>query len=119
MVDNSLEHHIDTAKATISLIEEDIYCVVYKKDINLELEDFQQVKKIYKEWSKDFPLRILVDFPEFTSISQEARDFAEKNPTPAIAEAIVYKSLAQRLLVRFYLLVNKQQHPVRTFKSRV
>lgn len=104
-------------KAFITLLDENIFYVQYNQDVFLELSDFEEVRKIFDEWSTFGMLKVLVDFPEFTSASKEARDFAEKYPIDARAEAIVFKSLAQRMLVNFYLRVHRQQHPVKVFRS--
>ena len=118
MLSSPLEQTVQLKNSQIKILNKDIFFVLYQKDVHLELSDFKEARAIFEEWSANRNLKLLVEFPNFTSVSSQARDFAEKNPIAAIAEAIVYKSLAQRILVRFYLLVNRQNHPVRAFRNR-
>jgi hypothetical protein len=49
--------------------------------------------------------------------TMEAREFAQKNKLPALAEAYVLQSLSHRILVNFYAKFRKQMHPIDSFKD--
>ncbi len=118
MLSRTAPLNTELEKSFISIIEGNIFHILYKTNVFLELEDFKEGRALFEKHAAEQPLKLLVEFPDFTSASAEARSFAEKNPINAVAEAIVYSSLAQGILLRFYLLWNKQAHPVRAFKKR-
>lgn len=113
----TVKQKVKTDKAEVSIIDTNIFYVKYERDVFLEFEDFMQVREIFDEWTKDEEYKVLVEFPEFTSTSKEARELAEEYPIDAVREAIVFSSLAQRIVVRFYLLFNRQNHPVKAFRN--
>jgi hypothetical protein len=57
---------------------------------------------------------------DYTSISREAREFgaSEEGTRCSLAEAVVIKSLAQKLLADLYLKLNKPVVPTRFFNSK-
>lgn len=104
-------------KSLITLIDGTIFFVLYDDDVLLELEDFQESRAAFDAWSEHEKLKILVEFPRHTAISAEARKSAENARLEAVAEAIVIHSLSLRMITRFYLLFQKNPHPVRVFTS--
>ncbi|UKN02314.1 hypothetical protein K6119_02115 [Paracrocinitomix mangrovi] len=107
-----------TTNAYIQLIDEEIFYVLYKTDITIEISDFEETRAVYLKWSEDKPLKFLVEFPTYTTATAAARKWAEDHQVDCIAEAIVFYGLPQRLLIRFYLLFRKQNHPSKIFTYR-
>lgn len=118
MLKNTPDQIIRTSAAQISVIDKNIMYVLYNPDTLLETIDFTQTKEVYESLSKEQPLKILVDFPKYTTATDEARHWAENTKVEAIAGAIVFKTLGQRMLVRSYYLFHKQEHPVKIFTTK-
>lgn len=105
-------------KAIIRYLNTDIFYVCYKEGVYLDVADFKLVRTFWDEALRHSPHKLLVEFPDFNRVSQEARQFAQDYPIDAVAEAIVYSGMVQGVLWRFYLLWNKQQHPVKAFRHQ-
>jgi hypothetical protein len=108
---------IALSKSESTLLENDILHVFFLPNSLLEPIDFEEGKAIYTELGDGRKLRHLIEFGEYSTATTEARTWAEANSPAAIAEAIVIKSLAQGLLVRFYLKMRKNQHPCKVFRN--
>lgn len=109
---------IQISNATIEIIDIDICHVKFAAGIVLELEDFIETRETFEELSRDKQLKGLYEFANYTTATYEARMYAQESVIESIAGAIVFNSLAQRILVRSYYLFNKQSHPVRIFTNR-
>ena len=118
MPDISLTTEIQTTNATINLLDGDIFCVLYKPELNIEVSDFEETRNVYEEISQGKPLKFFVEFPPYSSATAEARKWAEEHQVDCIAEAILFHGLAQRLLIKFYLMFRKQSHPVKIFTNK-
>jgi hypothetical protein len=107
-----------TKNATIELINGEIFYVLYKPELLIEVSDFEETRSVYQKMSENGILKFLVEFPKYASATNEARKWAEDHQVDAVAEAIVFNGLAQRILIRFYMNFRKQNHPVRIFDSK-
>lgn len=107
-----------TSKARIEIIHGNIFYLCYQRDVLLELDDFKESYAAFAEISANRKMRVIIDFPQFTSATDEARKFALDTKVEAIAAAFVFKSLAQRILLRAYYLFHKQDHPVKLFTEK-
>ena len=112
------EEKIRTEKAEIYFLSEDVLYFGYDNHSYIEGKDLAASHEVCKELSKNGLLKLIVEFPSRCDISIDAREFAVDAELPAKAEAIVFHTLAQRILVRFYYLFNKKQHPVKIFTSK-
>ena len=52
-----------------------------------------------------------------TSITPEARKIAESNVFDAKGEAIVVRTLPQRIIANFYYMVKRKSYPVKVFNA--
>lgn len=118
MVEAGTHEKIILKKSTIELLDSSIFYLKYDESVHLELVDFKEARAVFEEYGKTQKYKLLVEFPNYTTVSAEARQMAEKDPIDAVAEAIICSSLAQSILLRFYLLLNKQAHPVKPFKNK-
>lgn len=118
MVETGTQEKIVLKKSTIEILDASIFYLKYDESVHIELSDFKEARDVFEEFGKTQKHKLLVEFPNYTTVSKEARELAEKDPIDAVAEAIIYKSLAQNILLRFYLLTHKQAHPVRPFKNK-
>ena len=109
---------IQNTNSVITLINEDIFFVKYKRELNIQIADFEETRNTYHQLSQNRKLKFLVEFPEFVSVTPDARKWAEEHQVDTEAEAIVFKSLAQRIIIRFYISFRKQSHPVKIFTCK-
>lgn len=105
-------------KQIVKLINGDIFYVEYLSDTYYDVEDFEYSVQAYVELGKGETIKVLAIFPEFSSISPEAREFLQTRPIPAVAEAVVFNSLAQRLVFRVYQLFRSKIYPVKGFRTK-
>lgn len=89
----------------------------FKAETMLEKADFEQSVQAYQELGKGQLLKVLAEFPEFSDVSNEAREYLQEREIPAIAEAVVFKGLAQRLIFNFYKYFRKPVYPIKGFNS--
>ncbi len=89
----------------------------FKAETILEKEDFEQSVHVYQEMGNGELLKVLAEFPEFSDLSNEAREYLQDREIPAIAEAVVFKGLAQRLIFNFYKYFRKPVYPIKGFNS--
>lgn len=106
---------IRTENAVIRLIDDNIFYVLYDPEIVIEVSDFEETRSVYEKLSENQLLKFIVEFPPYTSATADARKWATEHQVDALAEAIVFHGLAQRLLIRFYLRFRKQKHQVKIF----
>ena len=109
---------IQNANSLVTLIDDNIFYVRYKRDLLIEISDFEETRNAYHELRTNGPLKFLVEFTEFVSVTPDARRWAEIYQVDTTAEAIVFKSLAQRIIIRFYVAFRRQSHPVRIFTCK-
>jgi hypothetical protein len=102
-------------KSEVRLLENGVFFVSYKDNVCCDKVDFEVVVDNYVEIGQGEYMKVLATFPEFTSITYEAHAFLQSRPIPAIAEAIVFQSLAQRILFSVYSKIRKQKNPVKGF----
>lgn len=111
---------VRVSKASVQNIHDDIFYVRFDSDSLIELQDVMEVQQLLDKALERRPMKILLEFAEYTSATAEARTKAAEIVVDLVAEAMVFKSLAQRLLVHAYILRLKktQKHPVKSFTSR-
>ena len=108
---------MQNSNSNIKIVEPNIFHVRYNDNAIIDVEDFEETRAAFIEYQGEKELKFLVEFPEFVSITPEARKWAEERQVRAVAEAVVFKGLPQRILLRFYLMFRKQNHLVKTFSE--
>ena len=104
--------------STAQLIASDVVYIFYHENAKIEAEDFDEALAAYNELSDDRPMKIVAEFGKFAVVTAEARAYAEGVKFTCIAQATVYHGLAQRLLLKFYFMFRKQEHPFKVFESK-
>ena len=99
------------------IIDDNIFSITYKANTYSGIDDFKEGYAAYVILSQGSPVKVLVEMEKHATISTEAREYAQQNKIPAIAEAIVLDSLPLRIIFRFYAQLRVQEHPLRIFKS--
>jgi hypothetical protein len=111
-------NEIINTKSTVKLLDDDIVFVLYKEGAVLEIEDLNETQRAFNEISLGRPFKVLSELGDYTTLSGPARKHAETVGVLAHAEAIVFKGLAQILLLRFLETYRTQSHPMKFFKSK-
>ena len=112
-----LSTSIRNAKFEAKLINTNIYYIRYFDKINLTIDDLEESFAAYSILSGGKKLKVLIEFGLFSTIEDEAREYAERNKIPALAEVLIMKSIANRILAIMYFRFRIQKHPVKVYKS--
>ncbi len=109
----------DTEKYQLRFIEDQILRILIKKNVELEVEDMDDLLSVYSNLLVERKVPFLVVFDEFANITQEARAMIsnENRSTFKIKEAVVVKSLSQRLLISFEINSHVTAHQTKLFNS--
>ena len=118
MTKTNSKHIIESKTVNVYALDEDTLLFEYKRDTLIELADLKYAYDQYSELTKHKLHKVIIDFPQFTSLTAQAREYAVASQLPAIAEAIVFKTLSQRITARFYYMFNAKKHPVKVFTQR-
>ena len=109
---------IDTVNVRCDLISDQIFYASYKPHSFNDVPEMEIVFNEYNKVAESGPLKVIVEFGELSSITKEARNYLKKHKVKAICEAIIINSLAQRLIMSFYIKVKSHNHPSKVFKSK-
>ncbi|MCB0400929.1 MAG: STAS/SEC14 domain-containing protein [Flavobacteriales bacterium] len=101
-------------------ISEGVLHIVFKKGVDVGLEDMQESKQARIELQQEKKMKVLVDATDLTFITDEARAFAAQKENAAMSEAmaIVSRSLPITILTNFFIKFNKPETPTRMFRDR-
>lgn len=89
----------------------------FNHEMTYEKSDFEESVLVYEQLGNGGLLKVLAEFPEFSDLTNEARVYLQEREIPAIAEAVVFKGLAQRLLFNFYKTCRTSSYPIKGFNS--
>jgi hypothetical protein len=106
-----------TDKFEAKIIENHIFHIFFFDKICLTVADIKISFDVYKLFSKGKKLKVIVEFGKLVTIDDDAREYAEANQIPAIAEALIMKSIANRVIAIMYFKFRLQKHPVKIHSS--
>jgi hypothetical protein len=115
--DISVLETIALEMATLDRLQGDLIRVSFKDHIDVNLEDIIKLQEPKAQLTGGRPYYLLVISPRYASVSKEAREFSatpEANEG-ALAKAVVTNSLGMRLVVNFFISINKPPVPHRVF----
>lgn len=109
----------DSEKYQLRFIEDKILRIHIKRNVELEVVDMDELLAVYSNLLAERKVPFLVVFDEFAHITQDARAMiANENRSHfKVKEAVVVKSLSQRLLINFVINYHTTSHPTRLFNS--
>jgi hypothetical protein len=116
-VSESTANVTELRTATLYLREDDIICIRLKDDVDVEIADaretFEEVKRLAGVGKKP----VLVFTGSRGTISDEVRKFSAslEAAEPTLAEAVIARSLAHKLMVNFLIGFIKIGRPMRLF----
>jgi hypothetical protein len=104
-------------KFEITILTNHIFKLKPFEGIELDIEDVQEMRRVYLKFSNNESFAILLDATENFSLTSEARTLlASKEYTvKRIAAAFVTKSLANQLVGNFFIKFNKPATPTKMF----
>ncbi len=108
---------IQNKNSVAEMLADDIFYIKYHEDTYSDVEDFKEGYNSYLELTEGKTVKVLVEMGRHATVTTEAREYAQENKIPAVAEALVLYSLPQRILFKFYGKFRRQNHPLRVFKS--
>jgi len=110
---------IDTKHTTITLRDDGIMQFYFKDKTILEVEMLKEALEVTRILGdgKKYPNLILAG--DFITVAQVVREFAvtEESNRYTVADAFVVKSLAEKLMVNFYITINRPPKPTRYFNK--
>ena len=104
---------------TIFKREDGIIEVQCGDDVNYQISHFKEMNDLSAELCEYKPQLILFKVGNYTTISNEAREYgATAEATKySIAEAYVIRSLPQKIVANFYIRVDKPNVPTKFFNN--
>ncbi|MGZ3920884.1 MAG: DUF7793 family protein [Bacteroidia bacterium] len=110
---------ICTSKAEITLHEKNIVKINVMNDVCLEADDILEINKAQSFLIKDNYYRVLHVCGINSSVSKEARDLLSNKDISKnrLAKAIIINSLAQKIVVNFFIKFNKPPYPTKLFNT--
>ncbi|NOQ74828.1 MAG: hypothetical protein GQ574_22630 [Crocinitomix sp.] len=106
---------VETKAFTLYRLENNILFFDYLNNIVINLDDIKEAFDLFIEHSEGMSFKVLLAFGQFSSISAEARKYAENKSMPTPAQAFIIRNLAQRMLAKFYHVFRKDDHPLKFF----
>ncbi len=100
-------------KFEAKIIENNIYFIKYFDNSIITLDDMKLSYNAYSILSKGEKMKIIIEMGDLATIEDDAREYAEKNKIPALAETLIIKTIPLRILVIMYFKFRVQKHPVK------
>lgn len=113
-------HTHRTSIATIQLIDEQIIENIIDENATVDTKDLLEIKQANLNLTKGKKYVILVNSGNFSTITKEARELSASKEfmQNTIAKALLVNSLAQLIIGRFYIKINKPHIKTELFKDR-
>ncbi len=112
--------HKKTRQSEIWIEDEEILCLKFNEDAEIDIEEARACFGIYKDlgFGPNKKVLQLIDGSSNFIINSDARTFVAKEGKNFFhASAIVSENLAIRLLVNFFNRIHKQEVPFKMFSS--
>jgi len=111
---------IENRASVISVIENEIINVFIKPDLEFEIPDVDDISQGVQKLGNGNKSLILVDVSENTTGNSEVREYSSKNGANkyATATAFLTHSLAQKIVVNFFISLYRKDKPSRMFTNK-
>ncbi|UKN02313.1 hypothetical protein K6119_02110 [Paracrocinitomix mangrovi] len=118
MIETLQNKTIKNENSTVKMVADNIVFVYYHENAVIEPEDFDaSLAACYELANGNKNLKAISEFGKYSTATAAARKHAESLNIVCVAEAAIFHSLAQRLLLKFYIMFRKQPHPFKIFQS--
>ncbi|HIN40214.1 MAG TPA: hypothetical protein EYM84_08070 [Flavobacteriales bacterium] len=110
---------IELKTAVVLLRSDGIICIRVRDDAEVELEDSLETFEAVKKLGKGVKMPVLVLTGEGGTVSEESKRFSASKQAgePTLAEAIVVRNFAHKLLVNFLIKFYRPGRPMKMFTS--
>jgi UDP-N-acetylmuramyl pentapeptide synthase len=114
-----LLQEIKFSYATVKLFSNELIRIEIFGDMIISGEQAKEMNDAIGVLSKGKESMIMIFADELTSFSREAQEFSasEEGLRYTIGDALVVKSVAQRITANLYLMMNRPKKPSRIFSS--
>ncbi len=115
--DNRMKADFENNKALIYKLEDDIIKVQIKDSASIEEEDLLEMKDFNKKLAEDKNYYLLFIAGKDAHISKEAREKSTEKEISEnkIAQAFVVQSLAHKIIVNFFINIQRPSMPTKMF----
>lgn len=112
---------LETDKVQITILEDNIFRILIKKDVELDIEDLDRNYFFYKEHMTHKKALFLIIFSKGATMVKGADErFSAKGKLDIkTKEAFVIETLPQRILTNFHIKYSKPTHPTKIFSNEV
>jgi len=104
-------------KFEAKIIENNMYYIRFFDKTCINLSDIISSFEAYDKLSKGKKIKVLIEFGIQSTIDDDARKYAEQNKIQALAEVLIIKSIAYRILAIIYFKYRVQTHPIKIQSS--
>ncbi len=110
---------IELDHSIINLRYDGIIVLITKDNTTLDVEDVRENAETFGLLSGGKKAPILIIGGAYSTVTKDARDFmaTEESLKYSLCEAFLLKYLAQRILINFYIKVNKPIVPTKMFTN--
>lgn len=111
---------IENRSSVITVIDHEIISVFIKPNMEFEISDVDDISDSIEKLREGKEALILVDVSENTTGNSEVREYSASHGAINFAKAIAYvtNSLAQKIVVNFFIILYRKHKPVRMFTSK-
>ena len=115
------QHKIDLVHSIIILTGEGIIELHASENHVYTIDDVKENVRAFGELTGNQKAPVLIIGGSFSSVTNETREFmaTEESLKYSKAEAFLITSLAQKILVNFYIKFNKPLVPTRVFNDKI
>ena len=110
---------IELDKVFTELLTPKIILVTTKNNVVLDVDDLRNIKSSNLKLSNGCKYGLISDSGNYSSVTPESRVYmaSKKMEKNRIATAFIISSLSQRLLVNFFMKLNKPSVPTKVFSN--
>lgn len=111
----------ETEKVHVSLLDDNIFRVLVKNDVELDLDDLDKNYFFFKEHIPAEKVPFLIIFSKGATTVKGANErFTEKGRLSIKSkEAFVIETLPHRIMANFYIRFTKPNHPTKIFSNEL
>ncbi len=116
-LEETISPEIINENSTFRVLDGEIIHVLWREGVELEIPDIDDAERTFEELTGGNKVKVLSQFGRYVNISSEARDYAAARSPECIALAYVITSLAQRIVIRFYIRLRRRKNPTKVFNT--
>jgi len=109
---------IRNSKSTIRWIGDSIINIEWDRDIEIGDEDVDELVIAFNRLTKGRRVQVLSEYGKFLNIESKTKEYAATKSPDCTALAYVVESLAQRMVIRFYIKLRRTNNPAKVFNSK-